>query len=93
MSLSSICFIMGVPPKKKSIKINAWKLMHNQTIKGCLGGNSYPQKDIPRFIKLDKKKLINLNQIIYKTIKFKEINKGIKMFQKNKTTGRILIKF
>ena len=93
MSLPSICFVMGVPPKKKSIKINAWKLMHNQTIKGCLGGNSYPQKDIPRFIKLDKKKLINLNQMIYKTIKLKDINKGIKMFKKNKTTGRILIKF
>ena len=84
---------MGVPPKKNSIKINAWNLMHNQTIKGCLGGNAYPQRDIPRFINLDRKKLINLNQIIYKTIKFKELNKGIEMFKNPKTTGRILIKF
>jgi len=93
LSLSGVCYIMGVPPKKNSIKINAWNLMHNQTIKGCLGGNAYPQRDIPRFINLDRKKLINLNQIIYKTIKFKELNKGIEMFKNPKTTGRILIKF
>ena len=24
--------------------------MHDQTIKGCLGGNANPQKDIPKFI-------------------------------------------
>ena len=84
---------MGVPPKKGLIKINAWNLMHKQTIKGCLGGNANPQKDIPKFINFDKKKLINLGQIIYKTIKLKEINKGIKMFKNKKITGRILVKF
>lgn len=93
ISFPGICFVMGISPKKKSIKVNAWKLMQNQTIKGCEGGNAYPQKDIPRFIDLDKKKLIDLNQMIYKTIKLKEINKGIKMFKNQKTTGRILIKF
>ena len=91
--LSGICFIMGVPPKGKLIRINGWNLMHNQTIKGCLGGNSYPQRDIPKFIKLEKKKIINLNQIIYKTIKLNELNSGIKMFKNPRTTGRILIKF
>ena len=93
MSLPGICYIMGVPPKKSSIKINAWNLMHDQTIKGCLGGNANPQKDIPKFINLDEKKLINLNQTISKTIKLEEINKGIQMFKNKITTGRILIKF
>ena len=83
---------MGVPPRKKTIKINAWNLMHNQSIEGCLGGNSKPFRDIPKFIKLDKNKLINLEKIIYKVINFKNINKGIKMFQ-GKSTGRIIVKF
>ena len=67
--------------------------MHDQTIKGSLGGNTFPKKDIPKFIDLDKKGKINLNKVIFKTIKFNEINKGLKMFKSLKTTGRILIKF
>lgn len=92
LSIPGQCFIMGVPPRKKTIKINAWNLMHNQSIEGCLGGNSKPFRDIPKFIKLDKNKLINLENIIYKVINFKNINKGIKMFQ-GKSTGRIIVKF
>ena len=92
LSIPGQCYIMGVPPRKKTIKINAWNLMHNQSIQGCLGGNSKPFRDIPKFIKLDKNKLINLEKIIYKVINFKNINKGIKMFQ-GKSTGRIIVKF
>ena len=67
--------------------------MHNQNIQGCLGGESKPYRDIPKFIKLDKKKLINLEKVIYKVINFKNINMGIKMFQGNYSTGRIIVKF
>ena len=92
-SIPGTCFIMGVPKKKENIKINAWNIMHDQTIRGSLGGNAFPKRDIPKFIDLDKKGKINLNKIIFKVLKFKEINKGIKMFKSFKTTGRILIKF
>jgi len=93
LSFPGICYLMGVPPKKSNMKINAWNLMHNQTIKGCLGGDARPQKDIPKFINLDRKKKINLNKIIHKIIKFRQINKGIEMFKNQKNTGRILLKF
>ena len=63
-----------------------------RTFQTFLGGNSKPFRDIPKFIKLDKNKLINLENIIYKVINFKNINKGIKMFQ-GKSTGRIIVKF
>lgn len=92
-SLPGICYIMGVPKKKDFMKINAWNVMHDQTIKGCLGGNTFPQSDIPKFINFEKKSKIDLNNIIFKIIKFQEINKGLKMFKSNQTTGRILIKF
>ena len=48
--------------------------MHDQTIKGCLGGNAFPQRDIPKFINFEKKSKMDLNNIIFKIIKFKEIN-------------------
>ena len=56
LSYPGICYLMGVPPKKSKIKINAWNLMHDQTLKGSLGGNARPQIDIPKFINLDKRK-------------------------------------
>ena len=93
LSLPSICYIMGVPKKQELMRVNAWNVMHDQTIKGSLGGNTFPKKDIPKFINLEKTGKINLNKIIYKTINFNEINKGIKMFKSLKTTGRILVKF
>ena len=92
-SLPGTCYIMGVPKKSGILKINAWNIMHNQTIKGCLGGNAFPERDINKFIKLEKNKIINLNKIIYKTFKFNEINKAIKIFRSTSTTGRVLIKF
>tara|TARA_B100000963_G_scaffold56560_1_gene44626 strand:- start:1906 stop:2940 length:1035 start_codon:yes stop_codon:yes gene_type:complete len=93
LSMPGKCFVMGVPRKNKKIKINAWNLMHDQMIKGSLGGGATPDKDIPKFIKLDMKKKINLNTIIAKVIKFEDINKGIELFKSKNFTGRILIKF
>jgi len=93
LSMPGKCFVMGVPKRNKKIKIDAWNLMHDQMMEGSLGGGTSPDKDIPKFIKLDKQKKINLNSIISKVIKFKDINKGIKLFKSHNSTGRILIKF
>ena len=57
-----------------------------------LRSESKPYRDIPKFIKLDKKKIINLEKVI-QVINFKNINMGIKMFQSNYSTGRIIVKF
>ena len=67
--------------------------MHDQTIQGSLGGGAYPDRDIKKFITLDKKKKINLNQIIFKTLNFNKINNGIQIFRNMYNSGRILIKF
>lgn len=93
LSVPGKCFVMGVPRKNKKIKVNGWNLMHDQTIQGSLGGGAYPDKDIPKFIKLDKKKKINLNSLISRIINFKDINKGISQFRSSNLSGRILVKF
>lgn len=93
LSTPGKCYVLGVPQKNKKIKLHAWNLMHDQSIQGSLGGGAYPDKDIPKFIKLDKDKKINLQSIISKVFKFKDINKAIALFKSANTTGRILIKF
>lgn len=86
-------FVMGVPKKNSKISTNAWNLMHDQRILGCLGGGANPDKDINRFIKMDKDKKTDVGKIIYKTIQFKDINKGIEIFKNKSNTGRVIIKF
>ncbi len=86
-------YIMGVPKRKVNLKTNAWNIMHDQIIQGSLGGGAKPDRDINRFIELDKKRKINLNQIISKTVDFKKINYGIQVFKNMYNSGRILIKF
>ena len=67
--------------------------MHDQVIQGSLGGGANPDRDINKFMELDKKRKINLNQIIFKTINFNKINKGIQIFKNMYNSGRILVKF
>jgi len=93
LSFPGKCYVMGVPKKNKKININAWNLMHDQVIQGSLGGGAFPDRDIPKFIKLDIKNKINLASLISKVYKLEEINKAIKLFKNSNTTGRILIKF
>ena len=68
-------------------------VMHDQVIQGSLGGGANPDRDINKFMELDKKRKINLNQIIFKTINFNKINKGIQIFKNMYNSGRILVKF
>ncbi len=93
LSVPGKCYVMGVPKKNKKINIDAWNLMHDQVIQGSLGGGALPDRDIPKFIKLDINNKINLASLIFKVYKLEEINKAIRLFKNPNTTGRILIKF
>ena len=72
---------MGVPRRKKFLSTNAWNVMHDQIIQGSLGGGANPDRDINKFIELDRKRKINLDSIIFKTLSFSKINKGIQIFK------------
>ena len=50
-------------------------------------------QDLNKFIKMDKDKKTDVGKIIYKTIQFKDINKGIEIFKNKSNTGRIIVKF
>lgn len=93
LSVPGKCYVMGVPKKNKKINIDAWNLMHDQVIQGSLGGGALPDRDIPKFIKLDTNNKINLASLIFKVYKLEEINNAIRLFKNPNTTGRILIKF
>lgn len=84
---------VGVPKKNTFVKVDFWKVMHCSNITGSLGGKTFPDKDIPHILDLEKKKKINVSRLISKIYKFKQINLAIERVRKQKSFGRVLIKF
>lgn len=86
------CYVIGVPYINSKLRVNAFDLMHEKNLYGSLGGGFKPDKDIPKYLKLNDKKLISLSRVISKTIEFNKINLAIKKIMKN-YSGKIIIKF
>ena len=74
--------MVGVPHYKKKIKIHTLPLHFGKKLIGSHGGNISPTKDIPYLEDLINKKIINVNKLVEKTIKFKDINLFINKMKK-----------
>ena len=62
-------------------------------ISGSHGGESIPNKDIPRYVRHIQKNNLDLDAIITKRFDLKNINEAIQSMQDGETAGRVLIKF
>jgi len=80
---------VGVPDNK--ISINSLPLAFDKVLAVSHGGDSVPDKDIPRYIKLIKNNKINLEKLITHEFDLSEINKAIDLFRTGKA-GRIILK-
>ena len=80
---------VGVPNDK--ISIYSLPLAFNKILKVSHGGDSVPDKDIPRYIKLIENKKMNLDSLITNEFDLTEINQALDLFRSGKA-GRIIIK-
>tara|TARA_B100001123_G_C15339520_1_gene1034214 strand:+ start:954 stop:1976 length:1023 start_codon:yes stop_codon:yes gene_type:complete len=80
---------VGVPNDK--VSINSLPLAFDKTLAASHGGNSIPDKDIPRYIRLIKNKKMTLENLITHEFKLTEINSAIDLFRSGKA-GRIILK-
>tara|TARA_B100001123_G_scaffold377600_1_gene445177 strand:- start:116 stop:1141 length:1026 start_codon:yes stop_codon:yes gene_type:complete len=81
--------LVGVPNDK--ITIYSLPLHFNKTLTGSHGGDSLPDQDIPRYIKLIKQKKMSLDNIITHEFELNDINQALDLFRSGKA-GRIIIK-
>ncbi len=79
---------VGVPDKK--ISIYSLPLAFDKSLAVSHGGDSKPDEDIPRYVRLIENKKIKLNKLITNEFSLKDINKALKLFRSGKA-GRILI--
>jgi S-(hydroxymethyl)glutathione dehydrogenase/alcohol dehydrogenase len=90
---SGLVTIVGSPPANKKISIDPFDMFHDsKCLTGCLGGNTYPDKDFPKYINLYKKKKLKIDELITHRYNINEINDAIKSILDGKV-GRAIIKF
>ena len=80
---------IGVPDKK--ISIYSLPLAFDKTLSVSHGGDSQPDKDIPRYIRLIQNKKLSFEKIITNEFSLDEINDAINLFRSGKA-GRIILK-
>ena len=79
---------VGVPNEK--ISINSLPLAFNKILRASHGGDSVPDKDIPRYIRLVENNKMSIEKLITHEYKLSEINMAIDLFRSGKA-GRIII--
>lgn len=86
--------LVGQPKPAQSIEMsNALNLFNGngQNIKATQGGKTDPHEDIPRYVKLHKQGLLNVEKLITHTFTLDQINEAFDLL-KSGNAGRIMIK-
>ena len=83
--------LVGVPKKGHELSIYTLPLHFGKVITGSHGGESIPNKDIPRYINLIERGIWNLDDFVSVRYSLEDINNAIYDMQKGKTAGRIMI--
>ncbi len=83
--------LVGVPMKGENISIFSLPLHFGKVIVGSHGGDSIPDKDIPRYLKLMSNSLLDLGFLISSRYKLFQINEAINDMSKGTSAGRIII--
>jgi S-(hydroxymethyl)glutathione dehydrogenase/alcohol dehydrogenase len=86
--------LVGQPAPGKFVEVmNAVNLFNGvgQSIKATQGGKTNPQEDIPRYVKLYQKGLLDISKLITHTFTLDEVNDAFDLL-KTGNAGRIMIK-
>jgi S-(hydroxymethyl)glutathione dehydrogenase/alcohol dehydrogenase len=86
--------LVGQPAPGKFVEVmNAVNLFNGvgQSIKATQGGKTNPQEDIPRYVKLHQKGLLDISKLVTHTFALDEVNDAFDLL-KTGNAGRIMIK-
>lgn len=83
--------LVGVPRKDQNVSIYTLPLHFNQVLKGSHGGSVFPDKEIPRLIRLVNSERLKLEGLITHEYDFQDINTAISTVRTGEA-GRVLLK-
>ena len=85
--------LVGVPRKGKNISIYSLPLHFGKIITGSHGGETKPESDIPRYLRLQQNGKIKLQELVSAEYDLKDINTAIQAMRNGDTAGRVMIHF
>jgi len=85
--------LVGVPHHTSLVSLNTLPLHFGKILIGSHGGDTVPNLDIPRYLRLYREGRISFKEIISSSYPLESINKAIDAMKDSKTAGRVLIKF
>jgi S-(hydroxymethyl)glutathione dehydrogenase / alcohol dehydrogenase len=85
-----LCVFASHPPFGQRISLDPHDLISGKNIRGSWGGESIPDRDIPRFVKLYEKGKLPLERLITHRYKLENINHALEDLEKG-VVGRPII--
>ncbi len=86
-----LCVLAGNLSQGEMISLDPFDLIKGKRIIGTWGGETDPDRDIPKYIRLYQAGKLKLGGLITNTFTLGEINKAIDLMRKGKIAGRCLI--
>ena len=83
--------LVGVPKKGDNISIPSLPLHFNKILTGSHGGESIPDKDIPRFVRLINAGKLDFDGLITHEFSLNQVNDALEVFRSGEA-GRIILK-
>ena len=83
--------LVGVPALGSRTKINTLPLHFGKSICGSHGGDGDPAIDIPRYMRLEDRGILNLDKFFSHKFELSEVNEAVRCMEDGSLTGRALI--
>ena len=85
--------LVGVPRQEKTVNLYSLPLHFGKQLIGSQGGETQPQHDIPRYLRLQQRGQLQLEQLVSAHYTLHEINRAIRAMRDGDTAGRVMIRF
>lgn len=83
--------LVGVPRHDEKAALHTLPLHFGKSITGSHGGNSYPDRDIPRYLRLYQQGRLELASLITERYGLEQVNDALEAMRSGATAGRSLL--
>jgi Zn-dependent alcohol dehydrogenase len=85
--------LVGVPRRGNTVNLYSLPLHFGKQLIGSHGGEILPQYDIPRYLRLQERGKLQLEQLVSAHYSLEKINDAINAMRDGATAGRVMIRF
>ena len=85
--------LVGVPRRGNAVNLYSLPLHFGKQIIGSHGGETRPQYDIPRYLRMQEQGKLNLEELVSEHYSLAQINRAISAMRDGSTAGRVMIRF